>query len=160
MSEGLRRALILVAALGSGLVAGVFYAFSGFVMRALDRLVAAEGIRAMQSINREAPTFWLMAALLGTAALCVVLAVDSLRRLDAPGAGWILAGALAYLVSVIVTVAYHVPRNNALDAVDPNAAGSADVWSHYVTTWTAANHPRTATSLAAAAVLTIGFRAS
>jgi uncharacterized membrane protein len=160
MSEGLRRALILVAALGSGVVAGVFYAFSAFVMRALDRLVPAEGIGAMQSLNREAPTFWLMAALLGTGALCVVLAVDSLRRLDAPGAGWILAGALTYLVTIIVTAAYHVPRNNALDAVDPTAAGAADVWSHYVTTWTAANHVRVAAPLAAAALLTIGFRAS
>jgi uncharacterized membrane protein len=160
MSEGLRRALILVGALGSGVVAGVFYAFSAFVMRALDRLVPAEGIRAMQSMNREAPTFWLMAALLGTAALCVVLAVDSLRRLDAPGAGWILAGALTYLVTVVVTATYHVPRNNALDAVNPSAADAAGLWSHYVTTWTAGNHVRVAAPLAAAALLTIGFRAS
>ena len=160
MSEGLRRALILVAALGSGVVAGVFYAFSAFVMRALDRLVPAEGIRAMQSINREAPTFWLMTALLGTGALCLVLAVDSLRSLDAPGAGWILAGALSYLVTIVVTAAYHVPRNNALDAVDPSAPGAAATWSRYVTTWTAWNHLRVAAPLAAAALLTIGYRAS
>ena len=160
MSEGLRRALILAAALGSGVVAGVFYAFSAFVMRALDRLSPAEGIRAMQSINREAPTFWLMAALLGTAALCVVVAVDSLRRLHAAGAGWILAGGLTYLVTIVVTAAYHVPRNDALDAIDPTAAGAPGIWSHYVTTWTAANHVRVAAPLAAAALLTIGFRAS
>jgi uncharacterized membrane protein len=160
MSEGLRRTLILVAALGSGVVAGVFYAFSAFVMRALDRLPAADGIRAMQSINREAPTFWLMAALLGTAGLCVVLAVDSVRRLDAPGAGWLLAGALTYLVTVVVTAAYHVPRNDALDLIEPTADGAAAFWSHYVTTWTAWNHVRVPAPLAAATFLTIGFRAS
>jgi uncharacterized membrane protein len=55
---------------------------------------------------------------------------------------------------------YHVPRNNALDAVDPSAPGAADTWSHYVTTWTAWNHLRVAAPLAAAALLTIGYQAS
>jgi uncharacterized membrane protein len=114
----------------------------------------------MQSINREAPTFWLMLALLGTTVLCVVLAVDSVRRLDAPGAGWVLAGALTGLVALAVTVTYHVPRNDALDAIEPTADGSAAFWSHYVTTWTAWNHLRVVAPLAAAAFLTIGFRTS
>jgi hypothetical protein len=43
--------LAFAGALGSGLMAGAFFAFSTFVMRALARLPAAEGIAAMQSIN-------------------------------------------------------------------------------------------------------------
>jgi uncharacterized membrane protein len=46
--------VILFAALGSGLVGGVFFAFSTFVMRALARVPAAQGIAAMQSINGAA----------------------------------------------------------------------------------------------------------
>jgi len=53
--------------LGCGLVGGVFFAFSAFVMNALANLAPAQGIAAMQSINRSAirPTF--MIALFGTA---------------------------------------------------------------------------------------------
>lgn len=45
--------LKLLAALGCGLIAGVFFAFSTFVMSALARLQPAQGIAAMQSINME-----------------------------------------------------------------------------------------------------------
>lgn len=41
----------LFAALGCALIAGVFFAFSAFVMKALGRLTPAGGITAMQSIN-------------------------------------------------------------------------------------------------------------
>lgn len=46
----------LVTALGCGLIAGIFFASSSFVMAALKRLPTAEGIAAMQSINRLAVT--------------------------------------------------------------------------------------------------------
>ena len=38
-------------ALGCGLVAGVFFAFSTFVMKALGKLPPAQGVAAMQSIT-------------------------------------------------------------------------------------------------------------
>jgi hypothetical protein len=44
----------LGTALGCGLLAGVFFAFSAFVMPALRRLPASQGIAAMQSINKLA----------------------------------------------------------------------------------------------------------
>ena len=40
-----------LAAIGSGLIAGVFFAFSTFVMRALGRRPPTEGMAAMQAIN-------------------------------------------------------------------------------------------------------------
>ena len=43
--------LTISSALGSGLMAGVFFAFSTFVMRALARRPFAEGIGAMQELN-------------------------------------------------------------------------------------------------------------
>ena len=56
MSGGITFALTLIAALGSGLIGGVFFGFSGFVMKALARLRPAQGIAAMQSINVVAVT--------------------------------------------------------------------------------------------------------
>ena len=47
---------IPAAVLGCGLVAGIFFAFSTFVMRALGRRPAGEGIAAMQAINIRCST--------------------------------------------------------------------------------------------------------
>ena len=56
--------LMFGTALGCGLIAGVFFAFSAFVMKALARLPAAQAIAAMQSINIVAVTPLFMTALL------------------------------------------------------------------------------------------------
>ncbi len=72
MIDGTPRAITLVAAIGSGLVGGVFFAFSSFVMPALRRLPDDQGISAMQAINKAAPTPLFMTALFGTAAVSLV----------------------------------------------------------------------------------------
>lgn len=71
-------ALTLFGALGCGLVAGIFFAFSAFVMKALSRLPPGEGIAAMQSINVAVLNSWFMTAFLGTAAACVLALISSL----------------------------------------------------------------------------------
>ena len=45
------NSLPLLVCVGAGLVGGVFFAFSAFVMKALAELPAAQGIQAMQRIN-------------------------------------------------------------------------------------------------------------
>lgn len=62
--------LTFVSALGCGLVSGIFFAFSTFIMRALARLPPAEGIAAMQSINVAVINRWFFAAFFGTAVCC------------------------------------------------------------------------------------------
>jgi hypothetical protein len=46
MIDGRIHVLTVAAAVGSGVMAGVFFAFSTFVMRALGRLPAPQGIAA------------------------------------------------------------------------------------------------------------------
>ena len=60
--DGFLFVLTLLAILGCGMIAGVFFAFSAFVMKALARLPAEQGIAAMQAINVAAVTFAFMAA--------------------------------------------------------------------------------------------------
>lgn len=151
------HALTVAAAIGCGLLAGVWFAFSAFVMYGLDRLPAHQGIAAMQSINRAAVTPLLMAALFGTAALCVGLVVWAAVQWG-DRAAWVLAGGALYLVGTIgVTMAANVPRNDALAALDPHHASAAGHWKKYVQTWSTWNHVRGVTSLAAAALLTMGL---
>lgn len=158
MPDGPLFVLTMVAALGSGLIAGVFFAFSTFVMRALARLPSQQGIAAMQSINVAAISPLFMTALFGTAAACVVLTIASVYMWHSPEAPWLLVGSLAYLVgTVLVTIIFSVPRNNALAAIAPVGSDAVNVWQTYLSTWTAWNHVRTVTALVAAALLLIAL---
>jgi uncharacterized membrane protein len=58
-----------------------------------------------------------------------------------------------------VTMTYNVPRNNTLAKVDPQGADGANLWARYLREWTAANHIRVATGLAATALLTVALYA-
>lgn len=159
MSDGLLHALTLISALGCGLVGGVFFAFSAFVMKALERLPPAQGIAAMQSINVAVINPLFMTAFFGTAAACVTLVIISLLDWDRPGAALNFVGSLLYLFgTILVTIVFNVPRNEALAGVDPASAAGARIWAGYLTRWTILNHVRTAAALAAAASLTIALR--
>ncbi len=148
--------ITIATALGCGLVAGVCFAFSAFVLPGLDRLAPPDAIAAMQSINRSAVTPVFMLALLGTAIACVGLAGWAISAWGRPGARLVLVGAVLYLVGMmIVTIAANLPLNDTLELVHADVPGAASDWSSFVTSWSAFNHLRTVMALAAATVLTL-----
>lgn len=140
------------AVLGAGVVGGVFYAFSSFVMPGLERLPAAQGVAAMKAINvtAEHPAF--MVAFMGTTVLCLYLGVRGVLDWGDARATLLVAGSASYLAGAfLLTVAYNVPLNNELADVSPHAVDVAQRWQEYLDQWSWANHLRGATSLAAAA---------
>ncbi|PIG93282.1 anthrone oxygenase family protein [Gloeocapsopsis sp. IPPAS B-1203] len=150
--------LQLFAALGCGLVAGVFFAFSTFVMSALARLPSTQGIIAMQSINITAINPLFMAALFGTSLSCLLLAIFSLSKWHQPGAAYLLIGSLLYLVgTVLVTIVFNVPLNEALATVKPDTIEGANLWASYLTNWTFWNHIRAIAAFLAAAAFTLAL---
>jgi len=154
-------ALTFVTALGCGLSAGALFAFSSFVMKALARLQPVQGIAAMQSINVVAVTPVFMTALFGTAVACVAVAVWALADWHDSFGPWLIAGSALYLAGPIgLTIGYHVPRNDALAAVEPAAPDAEAHWRRYVAEWTRWNHVRVVAGLAAAAALTEALRVS
>ena len=150
--------LTFVAALGSCLVAGIFFAFSNFVMKALARVPSVQGIAAMQSINVVVLNRWFFAVFFGTAVCCLALASNSFVRWQKPGAGYLLVGSLLYLVgTILVTIVCNVPLNDTLAWVNPASAHSAPTWTNYLNTWTTWNHVRTVAALATAALFTVAL---
>ena len=144
-------ALKLISVIGCALIAGVFFAFSTFVMNALSRLQPAQGIAAMQSINITAINPLFMTALFGTAATCLLLSVSTLSKLSQPDAVYLLGGSLLYLIGAVgVTIAFNVPLNNALAIADPTSTQGENLWAKYLTDWTFWNHVRTVAALIAA----------
>jgi uncharacterized membrane protein len=159
MIAGYPRTFTIVAAVGAGVSGGVFFAFSTFVMKALGRLPDAEGISAMNAINKAAPTPLFMLALFGTGAVSIALSVEALRHLGQRWAAYLLIGSALYLVCVVLTMAYHVPHNNALALVDPTGPSAAHAWAQYLSPWTAWNHVRTVSALAGTTAFILALRA-
>ena len=148
--ERLTAGLAWASALGSGLMAGVFFAFSSFVMPALARLPPAQGIAAMQAINRAALYRPFLSTFVATGIVCLVLAGLSAAHWSDARARYRLASCLVFLVGTfIVTRAANVPRNEALALLDPNGADAAAYWVTYLSEWTAWNHVRTGAALVA-----------
>jgi len=153
-------AVAFLAALGSGLMAGLFFAFSTSVMAALGRVPPPAGISAMQSINVTIINPVFFAAFFGTAAASLFLVVAALANWSQARSMALLAGSLLYLVGcILVTMVFNVPLNNALAGADPQAAAGANLWTRYLSEWTAWNHVRTVACLAAAAAFMVALLA-
>ena len=149
------NALLLTTAVGAVLVAGIFFAFSTFVMGALGRLRPAEGIRAMQAINVVVINAWAMGAMFGTGLLAIAVVVVVLATDAAPvHATAAIVGAALYVVGCLgVTVTRNVPLNDRLAAADAEDAAAHELWRHYLVRWTQWNHVRTAAALAGGVAL-------
>jgi uncharacterized membrane protein len=50
-------------------------------------------------------------------------------------------------------MAYHVPRNNALERLDPASPEAPAHWARYMREWTRANHLRAASGIIACGLL-------
>jgi uncharacterized membrane protein len=116
-------ALAFAGALGSGLVAGIFYAFSSFVMGALGRIPPEQGVNAMQSINIVVINRSFMLVFFGTAGVCLALLVGAYVWWGDLRGKLLLAGSVLYLAGCIgVTMS---------------------LWVHYLDRWTMWNTVRT-----------------
>lgn len=156
--KSLVYATTFVTALGAGLIAGTFFAFSAFVMAALGRLPTAHGIAAMQSINVVVINPVFLCVFMGTAALSLMLAIAAF-------AGWmtsptlIVVAALLYIVGCfLVTMVFNVPLNNALAKVTPDSVEGVNLWKHYLSRWTLWNSVRTVASLAATVLFILALQ--
>ena len=141
---------LVAAALGSGLIAGIFFAFSTFIMTAFSRIPAEQGIAAMNSINVTIVRSPFMALFVPTAILCLVIAVLAVINWRGGASALMLAGAALYVVaSFLSTIIFNVPMNDALDKVSGNGPEAVALWSTYLKDWTWWNHVRTVASLLA-----------
>ncbi|MBC2885997.1 DUF1772 domain-containing protein [Ochrobactrum sp. CM-21-5] len=145
--------LVLLTAWGCAITGGIFYAFSSFVMAALARIPANEGISAMQAINVTVINGSFFGVFFGTAFLCLVIIVLAVMGYGGLS-NWAMGGAALYLLGTIgVTMVLNVPLNNQLAPLDAMAGMSAEFWTTFVRNWTFWNHIRTAAALAAALLL-------
>jgi uncharacterized membrane protein len=146
--DSLILVLTVVAAVGSGLMGGVFFVFSVAVIPALRRRQAVEAVATMQEINRVIVRPLFMLVFLGTAVVGITLVV--LRPTDVLR----VVGAALYVVGGFgLTAAVNVPLNNALDRVRPMDAEEG--WGRFHRRWALANHARGLACAAASVALVV-----
>jgi len=152
--EQLIFAVTILAALGTGLLAGNFFAFSVYLMRALRGLSAERGIVAMQAITAAIKNLTFLVVFFGTGALCAVLSGAAILEWGKPGSCYLLAGTLFFLMGAFpVTMMANVPLNNQLARIAPDTKDGRELWKRFQSSWGAWNHVRTVTALAACALL-------
>jgi uncharacterized membrane protein len=134
--------LLWFAAIGCGVMAGVYFAFSTFIMTAFGRVDSVHGRAAMNAIN---------ATILGSLFM-PVLRYDagrgdrsdpSVLHMSQLGMTAMLAAGLIYVIGRFAcTAIFNVPMNNEL-----TRAGADDaLWARYLNDWTFWNHLRTIAS--------------
>ncbi len=139
---------LVAAAIGSGLVAGTFFAFSTFVMPAFSRIPTEQGIAAMNSINVTILRSPFMMLFVPTAILCLLIGVLAVMSWREGASLWMLAGAIIYIVaSFASTIIFNVPMNDALGQFSGNGPEASALWQDYLRDWTWWNHVRIVASL-------------
>jgi uncharacterized membrane protein len=149
--------LTIIAIVGAGLNAGVYLTFSTFAMDGLRRLPASQGAAAMQAINIEAPRPGFMSVFFGTGLVSLAVAFLAIADFEAPGSSMAIAGAAAYVATIVLTGTYNVPLNDRLAAIDPDSPEAAGTWTEYQRRWTRGNHVRMLASTAAVILLTLSL---
>jgi len=155
--SGWQVALIAVGTALAAINAGAFFTFSNFVMPALGRLDAPEGIRSMQQINLAAPTPLFVAAIIGAGPIGLPVAIGRWDELGATSHTLLLVAIALSICSTVVTMTLNVPRNNALEQVDADSDAGAALWANYLAIWTRANTVRGLASMASVVLFALSL---
>jgi uncharacterized membrane protein len=148
--EMIESTLLWFCALGCGLIGGLYFAFSAFIMRALGDIDSVAGIAAMNSINQAILRSLFMPLFFGTTLACATLVVIGFMQSGSSHGPLLIAGGLLYVIGMfVVTMACNVPLNGALLR---GGMRDAATWRRYLSNWTRWNHVRTIASLVASAL--------
>ncbi|MCL7459659.1 anthrone oxygenase family protein [Micromonospora echinofusca] len=154
MTETIRIAALAGATLTTGLVAGLFFAFTCAVMPGLAATDDRTLVGTMQSINRRILNGWFLSAFLGALPLLAAAVATHFTR-GGPVLLWTVAALACYLVTFGVTIRLNVPLNDRLEAAGPvdRIADLGEVRAWFEAAWVRGNLVRTISSVAAFACL-------
>ncbi len=154
--ELLTEALLWFALISAGLMAGLFFAFSVFIIYALAALNHPAGMQAMNAINFVVQRTVLRPLFFISSVVSLALCLIALGNWGAPGTAALLLGGVVYVAGMTgVTIAGNVPLNNALASAPPNSLPGHTLWLEYCRRWTRLNHVRAIACTAALALFVL-----
>lgn len=158
MFDSMLTVLLTVAAVGAGLMGGVYFAFSGFIMRAFDQLGPSGATKAMNAINEVILRSWFMVLFFGTTLLYAGLALVAVMDGDLANRWMLAVAGIVYVFGMFAcTARFNVPLNRRLSQASDDEAQA--LWPRYLQHWTRWNHLRTVSSVMATS-LSVGYLVS
>ncbi|GII54763.1 membrane protein [Planotetraspora thailandica] len=139
--------VVIAATVATGLMAGLFFAFTIAVMPALAAGDDHTFVHAMRRINVAILNGWFALAFGGSA---VLTAAAALLHIGEPELPWLVGAFAAYGATLAITFAVNVPLNNELDKTDEgSAAALGPARRRFERGWVWWNAVRTLTNLVA-----------
>lgn len=115
----MRKMILIITVLFSGLIAGLFFSYSCSVNLGLHTLLDVEYIKTMQSIDKEIQNLYFLSVFMGLLLLFPLAAWTSYTASNKVVFYLFLISAIIYYVGVFgVTIFGNVPLNNQLAAID------------------------------------------
>jgi uncharacterized membrane protein len=110
--------IIVITTVFSGLMAGLFYAWSISVTPGLAKIDDATYLRAFQSMNRAILNPLFFVVFFGLVILLPVLSYFSFQTSISNQYWYVLAATILYFIGIMaVTIGGNIPLNNALEAL-------------------------------------------
>ena len=152
----MRTAILLLAVVMLGLMAGLFYAYSGSVMPGMRQASDRAAVEVMQRINVAIQNPLFIVLFLGSLVLTGIAVVQNsgTSEVFVP----LLIALLLYAATLLVTFAINIPLNNRLNAAGlgekaegkgGNDGDPSAVWAAFFPRWVRWNVVRTLTSTGA-----------
>jgi uncharacterized membrane protein len=114
MPASIVTALLWTAALSSGLIAGIYFAFSVFIMQAFGKIETSQSVAAMNAINETILRSLFMPLFFGSTIISVILIVVALVHWGDAGSGLTLIAGAIYFVGMSWTQWNHLRTVSSL----------------------------------------------
>lgn len=158
--NAVRTAVLVSAAITSGLTAGLLFGWACSVMPGLARTDDRTFVGAFQAMDRAIMNPWFGVVFLGSLVLPAVAAMLHLGPDHRSALGWTLAALALSVSSLVITARIHLPLNAAIQAAgDPDQVTDLTaVRARFEARWVRWNLVRTATATAAFTSLILAIR--
>ena len=148
--------MIILLIVLTGLMAGIYFAFSVFIMKSLSELPAIQAAETMNKINEVIVNTLFLPVFFGSTLWYAGLIVWSLADWQPESSLLVVVAALVYIFGMFIVTAFgNVPLNNKLQRIEANKAALTAFWNDYLHSWTHLNHIRTLSCITACSILTI-----
>ncbi len=128
--------LAWILSVSGGLMAGVYFAFSGFILRAFGSMGPERAVDAMNAINMHILSSVFMPLFFGSTLVALLLVVAGVWSWGDSASTFAIVGGLTYLLGMFgVTALFNVPLNEALSRVSGNSEDAQGAWAAYSERW-------------------------
>ncbi len=140
----------------TGIMAGVYFSFSVFVMKALAELPEQEGARAMNKINDVIVNTLFLPLFFISSLWHLGLAVWAIAHWQGAQSLLLIASAILYIGGMFAITAFgNVPLNNRLKESSNNPKELANCWRKYLRSWHGLNHIRSVSCIFSLSLMVI-----